>query len=936
MDDIRKFEEYYQQLFALEEEKRIAWLKILEKKEPDFYNEFVKLFKNEPEASAYFDSMEAKISGIMDDKIHTTGNIVGNYRLNELLGSGGMANVYKASRIDGSFQRDSALKIIKRGIDTDEIISRFAYERSILASLKHDNITQLYDGGVTDKGLPYFVMEFIDGEDIITYSNRHHLSIREKLKLFLQVCDAIDFAHKNLIIHRDIKPGNILVEKDGKVKLMDFGIAKIFGSEEDRFFTRADTRILTLEYASPEQISGDYVNTTSDIYQAGVLLYELLTNHKTYDKKEKNHIFEFKRKSVPSELKSIIQIATRENPGERYSSAESLKNDIQNYLHNRPVKAKGDTFAYHARKFLVRNKVALISVFMVLMLIGFITGKYIIDITEARKAAAYRTMHANSTMNFLLSTFANQLPRNASGDTLTVFDLMNRMEYQLENDKTFFKENLSRVYNLLADIHFRYKNAEKSREFYHNAITYHVDDPFDLHFSHRQKYIAYVGLGRHFFTENLRDSSNYYYEKAIKLAEEKGLNPIEAYTGLGKLEILGGNYQRTDSLFKKGMKYARMPDVSSKESLAFFLGVYGNFLARYFPLENKEKIDSLFRASLQLFNERIQYNSNMDFEKKNVFAGFYKREDAIKGPVLKIQHPTSYAEIINYYGIYFYRIQEYDSALYYFNEAYKANSKYYGENSIVALENASNIAVINREKGNTEKARKIFLECWNISRKNKDIQPAFSINFFHNYASVLYTEEKYEESLQAFDTVLMLRKKYAPENDFGMNHAYRHIGQNLHKLGKPYKALGYLQKVVSLHQEKAGDKGFQDVNAQLQMIVIHGELGNFEQMNELYADNRSKIKRRFGDDSYYIHRNMLAKANAMLKMNRTTETVKFLEPVLTDSINSRDKNHLLFIYAKSQHESGNTNRADSIMNQLYAKNDLEPKVKEALEDFQNR
>lgn len=932
MDDISKFESYYYQLLELDDDEKKTSLERLARTDPQFFKEFIILYKNEDHALSYFDKMEERITSVMDENNHPIGDVVGSYRLTELLGSGGMANVYKAERKDGLFDRKSALKVIKRGIDTDEVISRFSHERSILASLKHENITQLYDGGVTEKGLPYFVMEYIDGENIITYSDLNRLSVRKRLKLFLQVCNALDFAHKNLIIHRDIKPGNIFVENNGTVKLMDFGIARILRNEA-KHLTRADSRILTPEYASPEQLRGGYVNTTSDIYQAGILLYEMLSNKQAFDKSSGKHRLDFKGKEISSELVSIIQTATREDPGERYNSAEALKNDIISYLQNRPIHARGNNFTYRTRKFLSRNRMPITITAAVLLVIGFLTGKYIIDITEARRAEAYRSIHANSTMNFLLSTFANQLPRNASGDTLTVFDLMDRMEYQLKNDKTFFKENLSRVYNLLADINYRYKNYEKSYEQYHNALAFHVEDPYDQHFSDRHKYISLLGLARNFYVVQQKDSSAYYYHRAISMARENGINPLEAYTGLGKLKLLGNDYVATDSLFREGLKYTKRADVPSQESVAFFLGVYGNFLARYFPYENEKKIDSLFKASIRIYNQPIAYLSNMDFEINDKFKEFYQERGRITGPVLKLQHPTSYAEVVNYYGLYFYRMEKYDSAAYYFQEAFQVNSNYYGASSIVALENASNLGVIYREMGKIEQAKEMFLECWEKSQDNPDIQPAFALSFYHNYATILYAEKKYNESLHALDTVLMLRKKYAPKNDFGLNHAYRFIGQNLHKLGRSDEALEYLNLVIERHLDHAGDNGFQDLLARIQMIKIYGDLQEASQVEDLYLKNQAGITDRFGSGSHYLHKNMAAKAEALLKMDRASEAAYFIKPALNDSITSHEKNYLRFLYAKSLYKTGEHQKASTMISDLQNETSLKPQVKQALTEF---
>jgi tetratricopeptide (TPR) repeat protein len=538
-------------------------------------------------------------------------------------------------------------------------------------------------------------------------------------------------------------------------------------------------------------------------------------------------------------------------------------------------------------------------------------------------------------MNFLLGTFANQLPRKAGGDTLTVFDLMARMEKQLQDDQTFFRENLSRVYNLMADINYRYKNFEKSSEYYYNALKYHAEDPYDAYFSARHKYISFIGLGRHYYGTQQRDSSIHYYARAIEFARQQDLNPIEAYTGLGKLELLANNYEVADSIFKRGMFYANKPDIPSQESKAFFLGVYGNFLGRYFPHENKEKIDSLFKAAIKIYNQPVRYNSNMAFNRKSEGLQFFKRKDTLLGPPLKIQHPTSFAEVINYYGIYNYNMEQFDTALHQFEIAYQLNAKYYGKNSIVALENANNIAIIHKEKGDLNKALDTFKELWQASKDNETIPQAFSINFYHNYVVTLYLNGEYKQSIKAFDTLLVLKKKHTPDDHFGFNHAYRHIGQNLYKLGKPREALEYLQMVVDRHSEHAGDKGFQDVNALLQMIVVHGELGNREQVDELYQQNLSIIKRRFGGNSSYIHRNYIAKASALLKLDKPADVIALLKPALSDSIDSHNKNYLHFLFAKGHYLQGNKPVADSIFYMLQQKPVLEPKVKNALVAFRN-
>jgi serine/threonine protein kinase len=196
-----------------------------------------------------------------------------------------MGTVHLAARDDGEFHHQVALKLVKRGMDTDLILRRFRYERQILAELDHPNIARLLDGGTTDDGRPYFVMEYIDGDPIDVYCRKTNLSLIRRLQLFQTVCSAVQYAHQNLIVHRDIKPGNILVTRSGVPKLLDFGIAKLLDPAREQTATgqAATMRALTPEYASPEQVRGDPITTASDVYSLGVVLYEILTGRRPYE-----------------------------------------------------------------------------------------------------------------------------------------------------------------------------------------------------------------------------------------------------------------------------------------------------------------------------------------------------------------------------------------------------------------------------------------------------------------------------------------------------------------------------------------------------------------------------------------------------------------------------------------------------------------------------
>lgn len=208
------------------------------------------------------------------------GRRIGVYKIIAEIGHGGMGEVYRAVRADGQYEREVAIKLVRGGYDTSELLQRFLHERQILASLDHPNIARLYDGGTTEDGIPYLVMELIEGTPIDQYCEQHNLSVNERLKLFTDVCAAVQYAHQRLVIHRDIKPGNILVTKDGIPKLLDFGIAKFLDPSSGIETTLV--RPMTPEYASPEQIRGEPITTATDVYSLGVVLYRLLTGRSPY------------------------------------------------------------------------------------------------------------------------------------------------------------------------------------------------------------------------------------------------------------------------------------------------------------------------------------------------------------------------------------------------------------------------------------------------------------------------------------------------------------------------------------------------------------------------------------------------------------------------------------------------------------------------------
>jgi serine/threonine protein kinase/tetratricopeptide (TPR) repeat protein len=347
---------------------------------------------------------------------------VGLYRLTSVIGEGGMGTVYRAIRDDDEFQNEVAIKILKHGMDADYVVERFRRERQILASLNHPNIARLFDGGTIADGRPYFVMELIHGKPLHEYCDSHHRTTPQRVELFRQICAALLYAHQHLVVHCDLKPGNILVTDDGTPKLLDFGIAKMLDPGVDnQEATVTVARMLTPEYASPEQIRGEPINTSTDIYSLGVIFYEILTGHRPYllqtrrphevaraivetdppkpstiidrieevtrengDKITLTPVWvsisrdgspEKLRRRLRGDLDNIVLMAMRKDPQRRYPSVGHLMTDLQRHLEGLPVSARQDTVGYRASKFLERHRAAVITAsFAIIALIASTIG----------------------------------------------------------------------------------------------------------------------------------------------------------------------------------------------------------------------------------------------------------------------------------------------------------------------------------------------------------------------------------------------------------------------------------------------------------------------------------------------------------------------------------------------------------------------------------
>lgn len=455
----------FEKLLELPRHQRDSFLKKSTRHDPSLIKDLKTLMQDTEEAKSFFgdtvfDFLNPLIPLFEDLEPPAEFTLkkdsqVGRYRIVRLLGKGGMGQVYLAERSDGVFNKAVALKCIKKGMDSEDILKRFRNERQILATLQHPNIASVVDGGISDDGRPYLVMEYVNGKPVTTWCDDKQLDIRQRCELFIRVCRAVAHAHRFLVIHRDLKPANILVTEDGTVKLLDFGIARLLDPGAlgvTAPVTLAQFRLLTPEYAAPEQRIGDAVTTSVDVYALGVVLHELLCGIRPQGRNrdsqyrasqvfiqsdDKYHLAENRSSTakrlhhtLASEPDLILMRATHPDPVQRYATPDDLADDLQRYLDGHPVEARADSLSYRFRKLVLRNKAVsfTLAVFTVTagILLFMLTMQYQMIQKERDQAVKERDVAEAITDVFRMMFTANDpfSLRSFDPDTLTVKDFV--------------------------------------------------------------------------------------------------------------------------------------------------------------------------------------------------------------------------------------------------------------------------------------------------------------------------------------------------------------------------------------------------------------------------------------------------------------------------------------------------------------------------------
>ncbi len=610
------------------------------------------------------------------------GSELGPYRLLRRIGVGGMGTVFLGERADGAFERQVAVKVMRRGMDSARVVQRFEDERRILSRLDHPNIAGLLDGGLTPDGRPYFVMEYVDGLPITEHCDQQRLSIAGRLRLFEVVCRAVHYAHRNLVVHRDLKPGNILVNTEGQVKLLDFGIAKLLdeGASEK---TRTGSQLLTPAYAAPEQLLNLDITTATDVYGLGVVLYELLTGRRPFESMKtptelREQVLSGNaprpsaiitrtapasgehgvpgpatleqlsqtrsigagrlRQLLRGDLDTICLMAIRPEPGERYASAEQFAEDIERHLTGVPVRARQGSLGYRARKFVRRHRAGVAAT--VLVAAGFAAfGVYHVNrLAEERDTALLQQQKADEVVRFVTGLFAEADPSNARGEDVTARQLLEAGRRQIDNELSDQPELRATMKRVLGEVY--YALGEESQA---ETLLEEARDELEqtLGAAHPDTIAARFNLGNVAQNQGDYDAAEAAFMDALK-ARRAAYGPVHAdvlaaVAAMAFLEETRGNFDAAEAYHLEALDIAAA--LYPGDDVGRAKQVY-NLAGFYRTQDRREEAEPMLREVLAVLDRLYDGRHPLAAKARRQLAGLMRNSDRFS------EAEPLYAEVI--------------------------------------------------------------------------------------------------------------------------------------------------------------------------------------------------------------------------------------------------------------------------------------------------
>ncbi|CAM2070109.1 Non-specific serine/threonine protein kinase [Sulfidibacter corallicola] len=786
---------------------RVAFLDEVCKDQPLVRHAVEDLLRLNTTADAYLEitqMVQSEMAALFgEDEGERIGRRFGPYRTIAELGRGGMGRVYLAERDDGQYSRQVALKLMAHGLHTDRDIELFRGELSILGRLDHPHIAALYDSGITQDGLPYFIMEYLDALPLHVYADEHRLSPRQRLTLFLQICDAVQYAHANLVIHRDIKPTNILVTADGRAKLLDFGIARVLGDRQAQETSVVD-KLMTPEFAAPEQLLGGRITVATDIYALGGLLYRLLTGARPIEITGQPTFDMFRtlatsepqpasqctvsaqvaaaRSTTPKKLKTYLQgdldcvlaKALAKSPADRYASVEAFAQDLRHFLAQEPVAARSRTLRYRTDRFLRRNRVlAGVGGSFLLLILGFALAMTALwNQARNERDIARREKETNRQISdFLIGLFETSDPEISQGREVTARELLERGQRTIQTELADQPDVRANMLAVLGKVHHalgRYGEAEAS----------------------------------------LREWRQYQESQAAPPPEL-----AQSIAELASIQCKLGHFEEADRLTQTLVRWVRAGEIADPLQVADLLATRNYYLREVAEYEEAlvlaEEVLTLRRTHLG--PEAIPVAEAMMVVGK-VLNALTRRDEAIErfDRGLEIyraagmsRHP-GFVSMLNQKGLTYRQLNDLDRAESAYREALAIGETLFPEHHPERATAQNNLATILSERGQYEEAERLMrsaLASFRVSLGEANMKTAGVLN---NLGELYMDTQRFEEGTrflaEAFEVV---------EKIHGLDHptvisALSNRGLAYYHMGQIDKALADMDRVLAIRERVLG------------------------------------------------------------------------------------------------------------------------------------
>jgi eukaryotic-like serine/threonine-protein kinase len=846
------------------------------------------------------------------------GRRIGAWRLLREVGRGGMGTVHLAERADEQFEQLVAMKLVRRGLDTDEILLRFVRERRILARLEHKNIARLVDGGVTEDGLPWFAMEYVEGEPITTWCATRRLAIDDRLRLFRSACEAVQYAHGRLVVHRDLKPSNVFVTRDGEVKLLDFGIARLIRDEADRArddtLTVGEVLPLTPRYAAPEQILGEPAGTTTDIYGLGLLMYEVLTEvpprPRDLDPEQLRRMILEGDPTPPSvarpewrdrlrgDIDHIVLMALRRDPERRYGSVEALIADLDRFRDGLPVRAAPPSAGDRIAKFVRRNRAAVIvaTVTIVALFVGLIAAMWqavaagiviaslagVLAVSMWQTRAARHEAHKSAEIRrFLMNVFEVSDPSRSLGQSVTARELLDRGVSRIERELRAQPELRAQMMGVFGDLHVKLGLADPGLKLVDRELELLAAQP---RARSRDRGSALRRRGDLLLLKGDWARAESALREAVEQHQrDPGEGSPELAEDLDQLAVavrLNARPQESEALFRRAHDIRRRVFGKDHSEVAVSLN---NLAIMAREAGRLDEAEALHRECIRIRRERLDPDHPGLCQSLGNLAVLLRQRGrfdeaertarealAMHRRVYGDDHPLT-AGVLNTLGALTINLARYEEAASIFEAlmAFWARRESRGHPNAVASLN--NLAVVRREQGDLQTAEALQREAVEGWRSLLGERHPYLAAGLVNLAAVHREQERFEDAERLLRQALEIRLESRGEDHLETADVRFHAGMLAERRGDLSAAETDIRGALEIRTRHLGEGSPDTEAARVALAAILRRTGRVAEAEPLLGEALSRLRATFSQPHPDIGRALLELGLVLRESGRVDE-----------------------------------------------------------------